>query len=102
VPNCRSSGFIENLEFDAIESNKAFLCSNPEITISGLQQGLNTVLGQAIFRTPDRMNILRDGLVRIQTPGGVCKAYTETSEEQDAPHRCTSSDLGQPGRTEMA
>ncbi len=73
MPNGGCVGFVEKLKFNAVESDESFLRANPDISVSGLQQGLNTVLGQAIFRTPDRMHILRYWLVGVQTPGGACE-----------------------------
>jgi hypothetical protein len=76
MPNGASIGFVENFEFNTVKPDKALLCPNPDIAIIGLQHGLNTVLGQAIIRVPDPMNILRDRLMRIETQGSAGKADT--------------------------
>src|SRR5262249_19808659 len=68
VPDVVSIGFIEDLELRAVEANQAFLSSDPQIAIAGLEQALNAVLRQTILRAPNGMDILGDRLVRIQAP----------------------------------
>jgi hypothetical protein len=76
MPNGASIAFVENFEFNTVKPDKALLGPNPDVTIIGLQHGLSTVLGQAIIRVPDPVDILRDRLVGIQTQGGAGKANT--------------------------
>ena len=76
VPNGVSIGLVENLEFNPVKPDKALLGPNPDVTVIGLQHGLSTVLGQAIVRVPDLVDILRNRLVGIQTQGGYGKADT--------------------------
>jgi hypothetical protein len=76
MPNGISIGLVEYLEFNTVKPDKSLLGPNPDVTIIGLQHGLSTVLGQAIIRLPDPVDILREGLVRIQTQGSDGKADT--------------------------
>jgi hypothetical protein len=76
VPNGFSIALVEHLEFNTVKPDKALLGPDPDVTVIGLQDGLGTVLGQAIIRVPDPVEILRDRLVRIQTEGGDGKADT--------------------------
>ena len=76
MPNGFSIGLVEYLEFKTVKPDQALLGPNPDVTIIGLQHRLSTVLGQAIVRVPDPVDILRDGLVGIQSQGGAGKADT--------------------------
>ena len=58
VVNGIRGGFIENFKFKAIETDEAFLGSDPEITVFGTQHGLNAVLRKPIFRAPHGVQIL--------------------------------------------
>jgi hypothetical protein len=71
-----SSGLAEYLELNTVKPDKTLLGPNPDVTVIGLQHGLDTVLWQAIIRAPDLVDILRDGLMGIQTQGGAGKADT--------------------------
>jgi hypothetical protein len=57
--------FVEDGEVQTVKTRETFLCSDPEITILGLDDGLHGVLWQSVFREPRLVTKLFEMTVRI-------------------------------------
>jgi hypothetical protein len=57
---------IEHPEFNPGKAGQAFLGSHPQVTVPGLDYGINGNLGQAVFNTPDIQYIMGNVLIGIQ------------------------------------
>src|ERR1700756_1765559 len=52
-------------KFDAIETQQAIRCSQPQVAVSGLSD-LACRIDRSILDSPDRVTILRDATIRIE------------------------------------
>ena len=53
------------VEMNTVEPNQTILCSEPEVTIAGLQDGVNGRLYEPLFLIPNPMRVLRKLLIGI-------------------------------------
>ncbi len=59
-------------KLDAVKTNNSILSSDPQITVSRLNNGVDIALGETFFHLPDIMTVLRNGFLWIKcVEGGV-------------------------------
>jgi hypothetical protein len=57
---------IEHHETDAVEADEPLLGPEPEVTVTGLEDGRNGVLGKALLDRPEPVPVLGNEKLRIQ------------------------------------
>ena len=92
----RRVGFVEHGKVDAIEANQPFLGSQPNITVSRLDDRCHRVFRQSLVLLPDFVNVLRQGFAWVK---GLGPAATEgrdgeSKETRPSPDREESKRFG--------
>ena len=64
---CRCVRAVEDREADPIETSETCRRANPQVSISGLMDGLNAVLRQSILGAPNAETVVR--WLRLQERG---------------------------------
>ena len=91
-------GAIEDSEAEAIESNKAFVRAEPEISVAGLGDGVDGILGQALVGGPRLVHVPVEGLRWIERqhrarPGGAPQPDGQRQNRRSDVGDCEHSDV---------
>ncbi len=79
--------FVPDAEAHAVEPREALLGADPEVSVAGLEQGLDRVLGKALLRLPRVEAVLRQGLGGVEGDGGRGAEHPRGGEDAgESPH----------------
>jgi methyltransferase family protein len=81
---------VEDHELIAVEARQSFVGSEPKVTVGGLGNGANGVLGEPLLLTPGRPGVLGETLARIESVDGRETGCKDTKIGQQKPRRVPS------------